>query len=82
MFMKKLKSRPCFFTKSVKIGFGELSISRICADSRDLGPEHGFRACCFNKKREKVGFSKFGNQKNQHKLKTNDEIGHQVGQNW
>ena len=45
------KSGPCFFTKSVKFGFGELSICRICAESRDLGPEHGFRACSFKNKR-------------------------------
>ena len=38
------KLKTCFFTKSVKFGFGELSICRICAESRDLDPEHGFRA--------------------------------------
>ena len=41
------------FTKSVKFGFGELSISRICSESRDLGPENGFRACSFKNKRKK-----------------------------
>ena len=41
------KSGPCFFTKSVKFGFGELLIGLICAESQDLGPEHGFRACTF-----------------------------------
>ena len=39
------KSRPCFLTKSVTFGFGALSIGQICAESRDLGPEHGFTAC-------------------------------------
>ena len=54
------KSGPCFFTKSVKFRFGELSISWICAESRDLGPEHGFRACSLKKDskvREQIGFS-------------------------
>ena len=45
------KSGPCFFTKSVKFGFGELSISQICAESRDLQSGHGFRACSFKNKR-------------------------------
>jgi len=53
---KKQKVRPSFFTKSVKFGFGELSICRICAESRDLGPEHGFRACSFKNKRKKSIF--------------------------
>ena len=57
------KSGPCFFTKSVKFGFGELSIGRICAESRDLGPEHGFRACSFKNKRKKLDFHTFWDQK-------------------
>ena len=68
------KSRPCFFTKSVKFGFGELSIGRICAESRDLGPEHGFRACSFKNKREKSDFHIFGVNKTK-KSETLDEIG-------
>ena len=42
-----VKVATLFFTKSVKFGFGELSISRICAESHDLQSEHGFRACSF-----------------------------------
>ena len=63
------KSRPCFFTKSVKFGFGELSISQICAESRDLGPEHGFRACSFKNKGKKLDFHILGINKNQKQLK-------------
>ena len=60
---------------SVKFRFVELSISRICAESRDLGPDHGFRACSFENKGNKIGFSYFGGQKNKKKLEHNDEIG-------
>ena len=63
-----MKLQPCFFTKSVKFGFGELSICRICAESRDLGPEHGFRACSLKKDskiREQIGFSYFWGFKTQ-----------------
>ena len=45
-----------FHPKSVKFGFGELSISQTCAESRDLGPEHGFRACSFKNKRKNLNF--------------------------
>ena len=31
-----------------------------CSKSRDLGPEHGFRACSFKNKREMLGFHFFG----------------------
>ena len=55
--------KTCFFTKSVKFGFGELSICRICAESRDLGPGHGFRACSFKNKGKKLDFHIFGVQK-------------------
>ena len=50
------KVKTCFFTKSVKFGFGELSISQICAESRDLQSGHGFRACSFKNKRKKLDF--------------------------
>ena len=50
------KSRPCFVTKSVRFGRTELSISQICAESRDLQSGHGFRACSFKKKGEKLNF--------------------------
>ena len=52
--MNKWKLQPAFFTKSVKFGFGELSISRICAESRDLQSGHGFRACSVKTKRKKL----------------------------
>ena len=58
------RSRPCFFTKSVKFGFGELSIGRICAESRDLQSEHGFRACSFKNIRSKLDFHTFCDQQN------------------
>ena len=44
------------FHQVVKFGFGELSISRICAESRDLGPEHGCRACSLENKGNKLDF--------------------------
>ena len=67
----------CFFTKSVKFGFGELSICQICAESRDLGPEHGFRACSFKDKGKKSDFHIFGVQqmkKKRNENEKNDEI--------
>ena len=69
------KSRPCFFTKSVKFGFGELSISRICAESRDLQSEHGFRACSFKNKGNKLDFHILGVKKPTKKTKKWNEIG-------
>ena len=63
-----------FFTKSVKFGFGELSISQICAESRDLGPGHGFRACSFKNKRKQLNFHET--------MKVATLFCHQVGQIW
>ena len=60
--MNKWKTRPCFFTKSVKFRFGELSIGLSCSKSRDLQSEHGFRACSFKNKGEKLDFHTFGGQ--------------------
>ena len=68
------KSGPCFFTKSVKFGFGELSICRICAESRDLQSGHGFRACSCKHKRKKLNFHE--------KMKVATLFCHQVGQIW
>ena len=51
-----VKVGTLFFTKSVKFGFCELSICRICAESRDLQSGHGFRACSFKNKRTKLKF--------------------------
>ena len=64
---------PYFFTKSVKFGFGELSISWICAESRDLQSGHGFRACSL-KKKEKIGFSYLGGSQKPKKTKMWNEI--------
>ena len=75
IFMNKWKLQPCFFTKSVKFGFGELSICRICAESRDLQSGHGFRACSFKNKRKKLDFHTFGGQKNEKKSENLNEIG-------
>ena len=61
-------------TKSVKFRFGELSICRICAESRDLGPEHGFRACSFKNEREKLDFHVLGGHKTKKKTKHWNEI--------
>ena len=66
--------QPCFFTKSVKFGFGELSICRISAESRDLQSGHGFRACSFKNKRKKLNFHE--------KMKVATLFCHQVGQIW
>ena len=59
-----------FFTKSVKFGFGELSISQICAESRDLGPEHGFRGCSFENIRKKLDVHTSWDQKTENKRKS------------
>ena len=45
-----------------------------CSKSRDLGPEHGFRACAFKNKEKKLDFHIFG-VKQMKKLKQVDEIG-------
>ena len=59
IFHEIMKVTTCFFTKSVKFGFGELSICWICAESRDLQSGHGFRACSFKNKRKKLDFHTF-----------------------
>ena len=59
-----------FFTKSVKFGFGELSICQICAESRDLEFEHGFRACSLKNKKEMLVFHIFGVNKTKKKRKS------------
>ena len=51
-----------------------------CSKSRDLGPEHGFRACSFKNKGNKLDFHIFGVQKMKKKktkkqMKKLDEIG-------
>ena len=45
-----------------------------CSKSRDLGPEHGFRACSFKNKGNKLDFHIFGVNKKQ-KMKNLEEIG-------
>ena len=50
------KSRPCFFTKSVRFGRTELLFFFPCSKSRDLQSEHGFRACSFKRIRNKLKF--------------------------
>ena len=54
-----VKVGTLFFHQVGQLGFGELSIGRICAESRDLGPEHGFSACSFQKKKKKLDFHIF-----------------------
>ena len=46
-----------------------------CSKSRDLGPEHGFRACSFKNKGKKSDFHIFGGQKTNKIRETLDEIG-------
>ena len=47
-----------------------------CSKSRDLGPEHGFRACSFKNKGKKLDFHIFGvKQKNKKQVDNLDEIG-------
>ncbi len=43
-----------------------------CSKSRDLGPEHGFRACSFKNKEKKLDFHIFGVKTNFKKI---DDIG-------
>merc|ERR1712139_178516 len=45
-----------------------------CSKSRDLGPEHGFRACSFKNKGKKSDFRIFGAGKSKQKLKKNEKI--------
>ena len=73
--MTKWKLQPLFFAVSVKFGFGELSICRICAESRDLQSGHGFRACSLKDKGKQLDFHIFGVNQNKTKRTKNDEIG-------
>ena len=65
--MNTWKLQPCFFTKSVKFGFGELSFCWIGAESRDLQSGHGLRACSLKHKANKLDFHMFGAQNNKQK---------------
>ena len=57
------KSGPSFVTKSVRFGRTELLFFFPCSKSRDLGPEHGFRACSFKNKGKKLDFHILGVKK-------------------
>ena len=46
-----------------------------CSKSRDLGPEHGFRACSFKNKGKKLDFHVFGGHKMKKKTKKNEKVG-------
>ena len=46
-----------------------------CGKSRDLGPEHGFRACSLKNKWKKLDFSYVWAQKNETKIEKLNEIG-------
>ena len=65
---------PSFVTKSFRFGRTELLFVFPCSKSRDLGPEHGFRACFFKNKENKLDFHIFG-VKQMNKLKNNVKIG-------
>ena len=69
------KARPCFVTKSVRFGRTELLFFFPCSKSRDLGPEHGFRACSFKNKGKKSEFHILGGQKTNKIKETLNEIG-------
>ena len=45
-----------------------------CSKLRDLGPEHGFRACSFKNKGNIFNVHNFGDKK-RNRMKQNDEIG-------
>ena len=68
-------SRPSFVTKSVRFGRTELLFFFPCSKSRDLGPEHGFRACSFKNKGQKSDFHIFGGQKTNKIREKLNEIG-------
>ena len=65
--------QACFVT--VNSGFGELSICASCSKSRDLQSEHGFRACSFQDKGNKLDFHTFWDQRTETKTEKWDEIG-------
>ena len=67
--------KPCFVTKSVRFGRTELSICRICAESRDLQSEHGFEACSLKHKGKRLDFHTFQGQTSEKKTKPFDEFG-------
>ena len=46
-----------------------------CSKSRDLGPEHGFRACSLKNKGKQLDFHIFGVKKNKKQVDNLDEIG-------
>ena len=56
------ESRDLVLHQVGQIWCTELSICRICAESRDLEFGHGFRACSFKNKRKKLDFHTFWDQ--------------------
>ena len=48
---------------------------RICAESRDLGPEHGFTACSFKNKGKQLDLHFLGVTQTRTKIEKHDEIG-------
>ena len=46
-----------------------------CSKSRDLGPEHGFRACSFKNKGKQLDFHILGLKTTKQKVEHLDEIG-------
>ena len=46
-----------------------------CSKSRDIGPEHGFRACSFKNKGKKLDFHISGVKKTKKKVDNLDEFG-------
>ena len=61
--LKKMQSKPCFYTKSVRLGCAELSFCRIRRKSRDLQFEHGFRTYSFKHKGKKLDVHRFEDEK-------------------
>ena len=77
IFMKN--EVPTFFCHQVgQIWSYRAVIFFPCSKSRDLGPEHGFRACSFQNKGKMLDFHIFGVNKNKKKTEKCDEIGQLV----
>ena len=67
-------SPTCFFTKSVRFRFPELSPELLGSKSRDLAIKNGFRACFEKDKRKSKDFHTCWEWTNE-KIKICDEIG-------
>ena len=69
------ESRDLLLSPSGQIWSYRAVIFFPCSKSRDLGPEHGFRACSLKNKGKKSDFHIFGGQKTNKIREKLDEIG-------